>query len=83
MSSPALSNISQHDADMLEEQHHKMQQWHKEEQQLLVCLEEAVEACHVECMAQKARREVEAKVKKEAKRQRLAEEEKRKKLEYI
>jgi len=38
----------------------------------------------VECVAQKARREIEAKTKKEAKKQRLAEEKKKKKqLEYL
>ena len=43
-----------------------------------------MKACHVEHVTQKARREVEVKVKKEAKRQWLMkEEEKRKKLEYI
>ena len=41
--------------------------------------------CRAECMAQKARREVEAKAKEETKRQRVAEEEKRKKrmMEYL
>jgi len=39
-----------------------------------------VEACHVEHVAQKARREVEAKTKKEAKKWRITE---KKKLEYI
>ena len=39
------------------------------------------EACRIECVAQKARREVEAKAKKEAKKQRIVE--KKKKLEYI
>ena len=42
-----------------------MQQWHKEEQWLLVCLEEAAEVCHIKYVAQKARRETEAKAKKE------------------
>jgi len=44
-------------------------------------LQEAVEAHHVECAAQKARREAEAKAKEEAEKQRIAEE--KKKLEYI
>ena len=84
MSSPILSNIFQHDADILEEQHCEMQWQHEEEQQLLVHLEEVAEACCVEYVAQKARKEVEAKAKEEAERQRLVEEEdKRKKLEYI
>ena len=45
----------------------------------------AVEARHAECVAQKARREVEAKAKEEAERQRVAEEEERKKrmMEYL
>ena len=44
-----------------------------------------MEVRHVERAAQKARREVEAKAKKEAKRQRVAEEEERKKrmMEYL
>ena len=47
-------------------------------------MEEVAEACCVEYVAQKARKEVEAKAKEEAERQRLVEEEdKRKKLEYI
>jgi len=41
MSSPAPSNISQNDAKVLEKQWQEMQQRHKEEQQLLVQLEEA------------------------------------------
>ena len=46
--------------------------------------EEAAEAYYVEHVAQKVRREVEAKVRKEAKKQRLVEEEKKKKqLEYL
>jgi len=40
-----------------------------------------VEACHTEHAAQKARREVEAKAKEEAEKQKIAEE--KKKLEYI
>ena len=39
------------------------------------------EARHIECVAQKARREAEAKAKEEAKKQRIVEE--KKKLEYI
>ena len=45
-------------------------------------MQEAAEAYHVEHVAQKARREVEAKAKKETKKQRIVEE-KKKKLEYI
>ena len=52
-----------------------MQQWHEEEQQSLLQLQEAAEARCAECAAQKARREAEAKAKKEAERQRVAEEE--------
>ena len=44
-------------------------------------MQEAVEAHCTECAAQKARREVEAKAKKEAKIQRIAE--KKEKLECI
>jgi len=44
-------------------------------------LQEAVEAYCTECTAQKARREVEAKAKKKAKKWRIVE--KKKKLEYI
>ena len=58
-----------------------MQRQHEEEQQSLLCLQEVVEAHRAEHVAQKARREVEAKAKKEAKKQRIAE--KKKKLEYI
>jgi len=84
MSSPILFNIFQHDAEMLKEQCYEMQWWQEKEQQLLVHLQETVEAYHVEHAAQKARREVEAKAKVEAKRQRLVEEEKKKKqLEYL
>ena len=80
MSFPAPSDISQNDAEMLEEQHYEMQWQHEEEQQSLLWLQETVEARHAECMAQKARREAEAKAKKEAKKQRIVE---KKKLEYI
>ena len=62
-----------------------MQQRHEEEQRSLLWLQEAAEARHAECAAQKARREVEAKAKEEAERQRVAEEEERKKrtVEYL
>jgi len=54
-------------------------------QQLLAQLEEVAKLCRAECMAQKARREAEAKAKEEAERQRVAEEEERKKrmMEYL
>ena len=68
MSSPAHSNLSQNDAEILEEQHWEMQRQHEEEQRSLLWLQEAAEACHTERAAQKARREVEAKAKKEAER---------------
>ena len=62
-----------------------MQQRHKEQQQLLAQLEEAVKLRQAKCVAQKARREAEAKAKEEAERQRVVEEEERKKrtMEYL
>ena len=62
-----------------------MQQRHKEEQQLLVQLEEAAKLHQAEYAAQKARKEAEAKAKEEAERQKVAEEEERKKrmMEYL
>ena len=85
MSSPAPSDISQNDAKIIEKQQQEMQWRHEEEQQLLAQLEEVAKLCWAECAAQKARREAEAKAKEEAKRQRVAEEEKRKKrtMEYL
>ena len=85
MSSPAHSDISQNDAEILEEQCHEMQWWHEEEQQSLLWLQVVVEVRRAECMAQKARREVKAKAKEEAKRQRVVEKEERKKriMEYL
>ena len=81
MFSPTSSNISQNNAEIFEEQYHEMQQWYEEQQQFLIWLQEVAEACCAEHVAQKARREVEAKAKKEAKKWRIAEE--KKKLEYI
>jgi len=78
MFSPTPSDISQNDAKMLEEQRRQMQQWHEEEQQSLLRLQEAAEACRADRVAQKARREAEAKAKEEAERQRIADEEERK-----
>jgi len=47
-------------------------------------LEETVEACYVEHIAQKARKVVEAKIREEAEKRRLVEEKKKKKrLEYL
>ena len=85
ISSPTPSDISQNDAEALEKQQREMQQRHEKEQRSLLQLQEAAEARHTECAAQKARREVEAKAKEEAKRQRVAEEEERKKrtMEYL
>jgi len=62
-----------------------MQQRHKEKQQLLLQLKEAVRLHQTDCMAQKARREVEKKAREEAERQGIAEEKKKKKrmLEYL
>ena len=68
MSSPTPSDISQNNAEMLKKQRHEMQQWHKKEQQSLFHLQETVEAHHTEHVAQKARRETEAKAKEEAKK---------------
>jgi len=42
MSSPALSNISQNNTNVLEKQWQEMQQRHEEEKQLLIQLEKAV-----------------------------------------
>ena len=81
MSSPAPSDISQNDAEMLEEQHCEMQQWHEEKQQSLLCLQEVVKAYYTEYAAPKARREIEAKAKEKAEKWRIVEE--KKKLEYI
>jgi len=85
MSSPAPSDISQNDAEVLEKQWQEMQQRHEEQQQLLVQLEEAVKLRRAKHMAQKARREVEEKAREEAEKQRVAEEEERKRrtMEYL
>jgi len=79
MSSPAHSDLSQNDAEMLKKQCREMQRWHEEEQQSLLQLQKAAEARRAEHAAQKARREAEARAKEEAERQRVAEEEERKK----
>jgi len=85
MSSPAPSDVSQNDTEILEEQRRQMQRRHEEEQQSLLRLQEAAEARCAERAAQKARREAEAKAKEEAERQRVVEEEERKKrtMEYL
>ena len=61
MSFPTHSDISQNDTEILEKQWQEMQ-W------LQVQLEEVVKLCWAECMAQKAKKEVEEKVKEEAER---------------
>jgi len=48
MSSPAPSDISQNDTEMLKEQCRQMQQQHEEEQQSLLRLQEVAEACRAE-----------------------------------
>ena len=85
MSSPAPSDISQNNAEILKKQRQEMQWRHEEEQQLLAQLEKAVKLCWAEHAAQKARREAEAKAKEEVERQRVAEEKERKKrtMEYL
>ena len=85
MSFSVPSDISQNDAEVLKKQQQEMQQRYKEEQQLLAQLEEAAKLHQAEHVAQKARREAEAKAKEEVKRQRVAQEEERKKrtMEYL
>jgi len=85
MSSSTPSNISQNDAEILEKQWQEMQWRYKEEQWLLAQLEEVVKLYQTEHMAQKARRKVEEKAWEEAERQRVAEEEERKRrmVEYL
>jgi len=85
MSSPTPSNISQNDAEVFEKQWQEMQWRHEEEQRLLAQLEEAMKLRRAECTAQKARSKAEEKAQEEAERQRVAEEEERKKrmVEYL
>ena len=85
MSSPIYSNISQNNAEVLEKQQQEIQQRHKEEQWLLVQLEDAMKSYWAEHVAQKTRKEAEAKAREEAKKRMVAEEEKKKKrtLEYL
>jgi len=85
MSFPAHSDISQDDAEILEKQQQEMQQRHEEGEQLLIQLEEAAKLRWAERIAQKARRKVEENAKEEAERQRVVEEEKRKRrtVEYL
>ena len=85
MSSPIYSNISQNDTEVLEKQWQKIQRRYKKEQWLLIQLEEAAKSHWAERVAQKARKEVEAKARKEAKRRRVMEKEEKKKrtLDYF
>ena len=85
MSFPVPSDISQNNAKILKKQRQEIQQRHEEEQQLLEQLEEVAKSHQAECVAQKAKREAKEKAQEEAERQRVAEEEKRKKrtMEYL
>ena len=85
MSSPALSDISQNNAEVLEKQQQEIQQRHKEKEQLLIQLKEVAKSCWAKHVAQKARKKAEAKVRKKAERRRVAKKKKKKKkmLEYI
>jgi len=62
MSSPAHSDISQHDAEILEKQQQEMQWRHEEQQQFLIQLKKAAKLHQAEHVAQKARREAKEKV---------------------
>jgi len=68
MSSPTHSDILQHNAEILKKQWQEIQWRHKEEQWLLIQLEEAAKLRWAEHVVQKARREAEEKVWEEAKR---------------
>ena len=70
MSSPAHSNISQNNTEILETQQQEMQQRYKEKQYLLVQIEEVAKLCRAKHVDQKTRREAEEKTRKEAERQR-------------
>ena len=61
MSSPALSNISQNNAKILEKQWQEMQWRHEEKQWLLAQLEEAMKSRQAKHVAQKAKREAKEK----------------------
>ena len=71
MSSPAPSDISQNNTEMLEEQRQEMQQRHEEEQQSLLWLQKAAEAHHAEHVAQKVRRGAEEEERKKRTREYL------------
>jgi len=61
MSSSALSDISQNNAEVLKKQRQEIQWRHEEEQQLLAQLEKAAKLCRAKHAAQKARKEAEEK----------------------
>ena len=69
----------------MEKQQQEIQWRHEEEEQLLTQLKEAAKLCWAECAAQKARRKVKEKAQEKAKRQRVAEEKKKKKrtMKYL
>ena len=84
MSSPAPSNISQNDTEILEKQWQEMQWRHEKEQRLLAQLEEIAKSCWAKYVAQKAKREAEEKAREKAERQRVVEEERKKRtIEYL
>ena len=68
MSFSTHSDISQNNTEILKMQQQEMQQRHKKEQRLLVQLKEVAKLHWTECVAQKARREVEEKAWKKAER---------------
>jgi len=51
MFSPAPSDISQNDTEILKKQWQEIQWRHKEKEQLLAQLEEAAKLCRAECTA--------------------------------
>ena len=63
-----LSDISQNNTKMLEQQYQEIQRKHKEEQLLQACLEEVAEACHIEQAIQKARNVAKIKIREKAKK---------------
>ena len=84
MFSSISSNIFQNNTKMLKEQWWEMQRRHKEKQQLQAYLEEAVEAHHIEHVAQKARKVAKTKTREETKKRWPVEkEDKRKWMEYL
>jgi len=61
MSSSTLSNLSQADTKMLEQQYQEMRCQYKKEQKLQAYLEEVAKACYLEQVVQKVRKVTEAK----------------------